>query len=328
MSIVDSNPGPASGVDPVASLDAAELAGLVRSFNDVTARLEATHASLRSEVAGLKAELAEAHARLERSRQLAALGEMAAGIAHEIRNPLGCIALNMEALSEDLAGQDDQIELCGRVSRAVTRLDAIVGDVLAFARDTRLKPAIQSPVDAIRSAAMNTADLLERAGIEFQFDPENHCSAEFDAPLLEQAVLNVFRNACEAMVEHQVASPRLEVEVREEILRNAEDRAVAHVVVSVRDNGPGIPKDVRERMFNPFFTTRGEGTGLGLAIVHRIIDAHGGQVVVEDADPGAIVALALPVEYAGAPTGDEEDGRSLDGAVRRRVRESAGRGAA
>ena len=328
MSVIDSNPESTPGVDPMAGLDAAELAGLVRSFNDVTARLEATHASLRSEVAGLKAELAEAHARLERSRQLAALGEMAAGIAHEIRNPLGCIALNMEALTEDLAGQDDQIELCGRVSRAVTRLDAIVGDVLAFARDTRLKPEIQSPIEVIRSAAMNTADLLERSGIDFHFKPDAECSAEFDAALLEQAVLNVLRNACEAMVEHQVAAPRLEVELREEILRSADDRAVAHVVVSVRDNGPGIPAEVRERMFNPFFTTRGEGTGLGLAIVHRIVDAHGGQVMVEDADPGAIVALALPVECAVASAGDEEDGRSLDGAVRRRVRESAGRGAA
>ncbi|MCH2162086.1 MAG: ATP-binding protein [Phycisphaerales bacterium] len=328
MSVMESNPGPTPVADPPASLDAAELAGLVRSFNEVTARLEATHASLRSEVAGLKEELAEAHVRLERSRQLAALGEMAAGIAHEIRNPLGCIALNMEAITEDLAGQDAQIELCDRVSRAVTRLDAIVGDVLAFARDTRVKPVAQSPVDAVRSAVMSTADLLERAGIDLEFDFEEELMAEFDAALLEQAVLNVLRNACESMVEHQVGTPRLEVAVREDILRDAEDRAVSHVVVSVRDTGPGIPREIRERMFNPFFTTRGEGTGLGLAIVHRIVDAHGGQVVVGDADPGAIVALALPVEYAGAPAGDGQDGRNLDDAVRRRVRESADRGAA
>ena len=327
MSTLDANhaaSGPAEGV----SMDPAELAGLVQSFNEVTARLEATHGSLRSEVAGLKAELAEAHARLERSHQLAALGEMAAGIAHEIRNPLGAISLNLEVLVEDLEGQLPQLELCDRVSRAVSRLDVIVGDVLAFARDTRVKPTSQSPCDVVNSAVMSASDLLERAEIDLGLWLDEECVAEFDPALLEQAVLNVVRNACEAMVEHGVDGPRLELSVRRESIRDTEDRSVEHVVISIRDNGPGIPREIQERMFNPFFTTRGEGTGLGLAIVHRIVDAHGGQVMVGDAQPGASVDLALPVEYAGIVVDDEEDGRSLEGAVRRRVRDSADRGAA
>ena len=129
-----------------APIDANDFADLMQSFNDVTSRLEATHASLRDEVASLKVELDETHRRLRRSRQLAALGEMAAGIAHEIRNPLGAIALNLEVLTEDLADRPGELELCGRVSRAVSRLDLIVGDVLSFARDTRVRP------DAVRPA--------------------------------------------------------------------------------------------------------------------------------------------------------------------------------
>ena len=151
---------PAQGIDP------AELAALMQSFSEVTSRLEETHGHLRSEVASLKSELAEAHARLERSAQLAALGEMAAGIAHEIRNPLGCIALNVEALSDDVRGKPEQLELCVRVSKAVTRLDTIVGDVLAFARDTRVRPVRGEISGVVHSAVMSASDLLESSDID------------------------------------------------------------------------------------------------------------------------------------------------------------------
>ena len=324
MSGMDAHPesgASAQGIDP------AELAALMQSFSEVTSRLEETHGHLRSEVASLKSELAEAHARLERSAQLAALGEMAAGIAHEIRNPLGCIALNVEALSDDVRGKPEQLELCVRVSKAVTRLDTIVGDVLAFARDTRVRPVRGEISGVVHSAVMSASDLLESSDIDLRLDLDESIVAEIDLALFEQSLLNILRNACEAMIEHDVDYKLLEVELKRSSLRDPDGHVVEHAVVSVRDTGPGIPRDVRDRMFNPFFTTRGEGTGLGLAIVHRIVDAHGGRVEVQDAQPGAIVELALPVEFIGIAVGDEEDGRSLSGAVRRRVRESSDRGA-
>ena len=123
MSSLSSMAAAASRTEGSGGIDAAEFAELVRAFNEVTARLESTHASLRREVASLKDELAEAQDRLRRSRQLAALGEMAAGIAHEIRNPLGAIGLTLEALTEDLADRPAELELCGRVTRAVVRLE-------------------------------------------------------------------------------------------------------------------------------------------------------------------------------------------------------------
>ena len=102
MSVIETTSNGLGTARESSPIDANDFAELVRSFNDVTARLESTHSSLRDEVATLKSELQETHRRLRRSRQLAALGEMAAGIAHEIRNPLGAIALNLEALTEDL----------------------------------------------------------------------------------------------------------------------------------------------------------------------------------------------------------------------------------
>lgn len=316
--------------DGAAGIDAAEFAELVKAFNEVTARLETTHGALRREVSSLKDELAEAQARLRRSRQLAALGEMAAGIAHEIRNPLGAIGLTLEALTEDLAGRPEQLELCGRVSRAVTRLDAIVGDVLAFARDTRVRPAATSVAAPVLAAVAGAEDLIEVHDIDVDLDLDEAIEAEIDGPLLEQALLNLVRNGCEAMA--AVARPRrLEVFVGGRELRDPDAGLVPHAVIEIRDSGGGIPAEVRERMFNPFFTTRAEGTGLGLAIVHRIVDAHGGRLDVESGADGTTMRVSLPVVFRGdrASDRDEEGGRSLGGAVRRRVRDSASdRGAA
>ncbi len=313
-----------------AGIDAAEFAELVRAFNEVTARLESTHGALRREVSSLKDELAEAQARLRRSRQLAALGEMAAGIAHEIRNPLGAIGLTLEALTEDLVGRPEQLELCGRVSRAVSRLDTIVGDVLAFARDTRVRPSAAPVARPVLAALAGAEDLVEVHDVDVDLDLDESIEAEIDGPLLEQALLNLVRNACEAMA--AVDRPRrLEVFVGARELRDPDAGIVAHAVVEVRDSGAGIPTEVRERMFNPFFTTRAEGTGLGLAIVHRIVDAHGGRLDVESAGEGTTMRVSLPVVFRGerASDGDDEGGRSLGGAVRRRVRDSASdRGAA
>lgn len=317
-----------AGLTASGSMNATDFAELVRTFNDVTAKLEATHGTLQREVSALKQELAEAHARLRRSRQLAALGEMAAGIAHEIRNPLGAIGLTLEALTEDLEGKPEQLELCGRVSRAVVRLDAIVGDVLSFARDTRVRPATVGVARPLLAAVESIEDLVAAGDIDLDLDLDESVAAEIDAPLLEQAILNVLRNACESMLNVD-RRRRLAVCLGTQELRDPEQGTIPHAVIEVRDTGPGIPDEVRERMFNPFFTTRAEGTGLGLAIVHRIVDAHGGRLDVESTREGTCMRVALPVEFGGDRSlRDDEGGASLGGAVRRRVRDNADLGAA
>jgi signal transduction histidine kinase len=278
---------------------------LLTAFNEVTSRLEATHDQLRAEVSRLNAELARANEEVERSRRLAALGEMAAGIAHEIRNPLGSIRLYARMLDEDLRSRPEQHRIACRIAEAARTIDAIVRDVLAFARGqaVRAEPVSASEVltEALSACMEGSSGVrvvrkdLERGVVRMLAD----------VTLMRQALANVIRNAIEAM----------EGVERERVLTLDAFHRTGQVTLSVRDTGVGVTEDVARRMFNPFFTTRAAGTGLGLAIVHRIVEGHGGRVSVHNntPEPGATVELVLPAAPAA-----REDHRN--GAVRVRVR--------
>jgi signal transduction histidine kinase len=249
-------------------------------------------------VARLQGELAEANARLRRSRTLAALGEMAAGIAHEVRNPLASIRLYAQMLGEDVADRPDAADTCEKIARAVTDLDAIVHDVLLFAKNTTINPEPTTARTLLERAVTACAAAIDAAGVEVTVAGRHLDQAiEADSCLLVQALGNVIRNAVQSMDETCSRQQRRELSVAVERAPrrvpggDREDR----VVIGVADTGPGIPPEVLARMFNPFFTTRKSGTGLGLAIVHRIVDAHGGHVsVTNGAAGGAVVELCLP----------------------------------
>ncbi len=291
----------------------------IQTFTEAFERLQETHASLASQVERLQAELAEANERLRRSRSLAALGEMAAGIAHEIRNPLGAIRLNAEILAEEVADRPESAACVDKVRRATERLERIVGDVLRFARDTRVHASPTRAADIFELAMCDCEGLLAAEGVELHIDIQGECTLNADGALVAQAVSNLVRNAIEAMR----ASPErmITLGAREARLRRPDGARHGFVVLSVEDSGPGIPLQARERIFNPFFTTREEGTGLGLAIVHRIIDAHGGMTAVTHArrvgaTTGARLELSLPLTPT---TLANADGVSLGDAVRRRI---------
>jgi signal transduction histidine kinase len=291
---------PASGL-----VNPSDLAELVAAFTSVTGRLQATHETLRAEVARLQGELGRANEQLERSRRLAALGEMAAGIAHEVRNPLASIGLYARMLRQDLAEGSPPRGLAEKIGRAVRDLDAVVGDVLAFARECRVRPlgldaseVLTKAHDAVAAefAGLGAVVLrpdLARPGMEFDGDPG----------LLHTALVNVIRNAYQAMSEAVPGGHQLELDA----LHRASDSG-ERVVLRVADTGPGVSAETVERMFNPFFTTRATGTGLGLAIVHRIADTHGGTVSVRSPAPGqtrgTVVELAIPVRWGGATPAD------------------------
>lgn len=301
-----------------------ELAELLRVFNDVTSRLQGTHDQLRAEVSRLTRELLAANEQLERSRRLAALGEMAAGISHEVRNPLGSIGLYARMLDDDLADRPDQRKIARKIAAAAKGLDAVVGDVLTFSREFKLRA---DHVDAgeLFDAALESclhdgvpgwdrASVRRAPGVAVRF--------QADANLSRQALVNVVRNAIEAM--HEAGSPlrELTLDACVRIVASAGGRGMSAAVLSVRDTGPGVDAGVLERMFNPFFTTRSTGTGLGLAIVHRIMDAHAGRVAVwnnrdRGGGPGATVELIFPERQdaaKGSALGDPHSG--LAGAVR------------
>ena len=281
-----------------------ELRQLMRSVNDTTQQLEHTHAALREQVARLQGELAEANSQLRRSRTLAALGEMAAGIAHEVRNPLGSIGLYVQMLAEDVADRPEPARLCQSIARAVEDLDAIVRDVLLFATEKtfQLKPTTAETL--IDKALASCQSVLTRAGVDVvAADGGPALDLEVDQGLIVQSLVNVIRNAVQAMAENDAARRELRIVASRQRRRGPDGRRAERIVISVDDTGPGIAPEVLKRMFNPFFTTRRTGTGLGLAIVNRIVDAHGGQVTVSNRDEGgARVALCLPPLATACPS--------------------------
>ena len=278
-------------------LDADDLRELMRAFNETTQRLESTHIALQKEVGRLRGELAEANAQLRRSRALAALGQMAAGIAHEIRNPLASIRLYVQMLEEDLDDRPEEAGLCGKIAGAVTRLDAIVRDVLLFAREMAVRRSPTGVRELVAQTRESCEALLASAGVEVEVGLADDWDGELeaDAGLLSQALGNVVRNSVEAMVEHDSPVRKISISADQRRVRCPGGKQEKRVVVAVEDSGPGIPPEVVERMFNPFFTTRKTGTGLGLAIVHRIVDAHGGHINVKRLPRGgARVEMCLP----------------------------------
>lgn len=295
-------------IAPSNGLTESDLTELLRSFNDATEKLHTTHETLRSEVIRLEEELREARDQLRRAKQLAALGEMGAGIAHEIRNPLGSIKLYASVLSKDLADQPPQQELATKIARAVTGLDAIVGDMLTFARELRVQHEVVIASELFAGAVDACADLWATHGITIHLPSEtDQIRGIGDSGLLHQALVNVIRNAAQAIASAHGPAPvggesgrdiHLRAEMRHTLDADGDSRDM--MVLVVCDTGSGVPADAMERVFNPFFTTRHTGTGLGLAIVHRIVDAHGGRVVIRNneggACAGATVEILLPAD--------------------------------
>ncbi len=299
-----------------------ELAELLGAFNEVTGRLQRTHERLQREVAALKRELGEANEQLSRSKRLAALGEMAAGIAHEVRNPLSSIRLYARMLEQDLGDRPGPRAIAGRIGAAVQGLDAVVGDVLNFARELRPRPecvAVSLLFDRALGACAGEGVGVGVLRAVREENAEGAGGAEegggegtvfCDPALVHTALVNVIRNAYQAMAERaRAGGHELTLESREEIGGDG----VRGAALCVADTGPGVTEELIDRMFNPFFTTRAAGTGLGLAIVHRIVDAHGGRVAVRNRSHGgggAVFELFFPLPGVG----EGMNGAARDGA--------------
>jgi len=293
-----------------------DLAQIIESYSQVTDKLQRSHEKLQGEVVRMRQELTSANAQLQRSKRLSALGEMASGIAHEIRNPLAAIQLYAGMAIEDLDSETPLPDLAmgnlQKIASAVRSMSGIVNDVLSFARG--IEPASQwhDVGELFDSALAAHAPGLDESGVDIRRLDLGRGSAQLfgDASLIQQALLNLVRNATDAM--SGVEGGR--------VLTIDMESDDAGVVLIVDDTGPGIPEDSIDRIFNPFFTTRNTGTGLGLAIVHRIVDAHGGVVSVANQN-GARFRLALPSperpELLGTPAVSEVPGVStLSGVVR------------
>ena len=267
----------------------AQLESAFAAFTTASDRLEVAYGSLESEVVSLKQSLAATIAErdaawqtvrdrqldsvLSRHQRLAALGEMAATLAHQIRTPLSSALLYASNAANLSLAPSRRDELLGRAIGCLNDLEQLVSDMLGFARGATASNAPVALSD-IALAVTNASHALLRPGqhLNVVTPPENAvvCGSR---EALVGAVLNLVTNALQAS--GPSASVRFETLVTS---GGAELR--------VTDNGPGVAPALRQRIFEPFFTTRPEGTGLGLAVVRGVAQAHGGEIRVENADHG------------------------------------------
>jgi two-component system sensor histidine kinase PilS (NtrC family) len=221
---------------------------------------------------------------VRRSDRLAAIGELAAGMAHEIRNPLASLSGSIAMLREELQLEGMGRELMDIVTSEISRLDALITDFLSFA-SPREPQVSRTDLGAL---ARETATLLRQAHqgpwrVEVVEKGVLPAVAEVDPRLLRQVFWNLSRNAIEAMA----GGGRLEIAV---------DAAPDTVTVAFADTGGGIPESARPKIFTPFFSTKERGTGLGLAIVFKIVEAHRGRIEVESPPGhGTTVRVTVPV---------------------------------
>jgi two-component system sensor histidine kinase PilS (NtrC family) len=217
----------------------------------------------------------EQHAR--RAERLATVGQLAAGVAHEIRNPLASISGSIELLRQSPQASDDDRTLMAIVHREIQRLNVLIGDLLDYAN-----PRPKQPVDLDLSTLVDETVQVARAdaaftNVELTAELERPLTVQADPAKLRQVLWNLVRNAAEAGAKH----------VRVE--------AKAGATITIADDGGGMAKDVLARMFDPFFTTKPKGTGLGLAICYAIVAEHGGRIDVDtEVGKGTKVVVTLP----------------------------------
>jgi PAS domain S-box-containing protein len=219
-----------------------------------------------------------------RNHRLVAMGEMAAGIAHEIRNPLGSLELFASHLVEELRGSPHD-ELSTHILKGIQNLSRITGNLLLFARKIDPHLVHTELAEVLSEALVDARAALSAKGVSLAQEIDR-CAVAADPDLLRQVFLNLLLNAVQAVE----SDGRIFVASRVDV---EEDPPVA--VVRVADSGPGVPPDAAERIFDPFYTTKVNGMGLGLAIVQRIVSAHGGWVAVGSGSlKGAEFVVGLP----------------------------------
>jgi signal transduction histidine kinase len=230
--------------------------------------------------------------------RLAALGEMAAAIAHEVKNPLAGIEVMAGLLKRQLAGNEDALSILNDIIKEAKMANAIVIEVLDFVRPIRLQVEHIALPAVIRDAVSMAESHVPRRAIDVVTSlPDELPSIQGDPHQLRQIFTNLLTNAFEAMDGRgQVTIAATLLAAEEEVAVDSGVKAVPMIQVEVADNGPGVTPDVMDKMFSPFFTTKPQGSGLGLAIVRKIVDAHDGRIDVSArAEGGVRFRVTLPV---------------------------------
>ncbi len=268
---------------------------LIKTGGSHTDRSKDEVFSLSHSLNGMMKDIDETHNELTKSRKnlihaerMAVVGELAAGVAHTIRNPLTSIKMRMFSLSRQIVPNQEQNEDLMVISNEIERIDKIVRNFIEFARPPKLKFERHSLEELVHSVNTLMKYRLKKHNAEIVYDFKPGFSKILvDSDRLKEALLNLVTNSCEAM------QPGGKIYIGESRENDPEIGEVA--VLTVKDEGHGIPESIRDEITKPFFTTKDEGSGLGLSTVSRIVEEHGGKLDILTADGGFEILVKLPV---------------------------------
>jgi signal transduction histidine kinase len=269
------------------TLEAYRTDAPLRSENEVKALSRGVRVLLH-DVDQTQSELVRSRESLLHAEKLALVGKLAAGMAHSIRNPFTSVKMRLFSLDRSLelnAAQKEDLEV---ISSEIRHIDSILQNFLEFSRPPKLKMLPVHPSDVVDSALRLLEQRLKAYDVIAAIDrPVPLPVVQADAEQLKEVIVNLMVNACEAMA----SGGRITIEERTFFL---EPQGMV-AVVRVRDNGPGIPPHLLEKIFQPFFSTKEHGTGLGLSIAQRIVREHGGELEAESVEGrGSVFTISLP----------------------------------
>lgn len=255
---------------------------LMEQLRGIYSRLEKSHKQLKN--SHIKLEHAQKH--LFQTEKMASLGQLAAGVAHELNNPLGTITLFGQILKKELSHNKKWEKDINLIVQEAERAAKIVKDLLSFSRETKIKPGLVNLNSLIEEALSLVIKQSLFHNIDIQKDLDSRIPITFaDADFLKQAFLNIILNGAQAMDGYGTLI------IRSKVAQNGKE-----IQIQIEDSGIGIPKEKLPRLFDPFFTTKKKGTGLGLALAYGIVSKHKGSIKVESkVGEGATFIINLPV---------------------------------
>jgi len=258
------------------------LKGIIDRFSESSRILETRYQDIVHESNALREQLRIKDEQMQRATRLTALGEAAATIAHEIRNPLGAMTLMTSLLVDDSTISTQQKKLLSQITISINRLESFVADLLQFAKGTKIK---LSPLNLHKliQRILSSHHLLQNNAITIEQHFEGLEFIQANESAIERIISNLITNAVRAMNGTGTIS------------FSCKETADTHIAITFRDSGPGISEQLIATIFEPFVSASEGGTGLGLAIVKQLVSAHNGSIMVKNT-PSAEFTILLPIQ--------------------------------
>jgi len=275
-----------------------EIGDLTRSLSHMLRRLDENKRELQSHISSLEKanrDLRQAQDEIIRSEKLASVGRLAAGIAHEIGNPIGIILGYLDLLSTGDVSEEDKKDFLSRIESEIVRVNQIIRQLLDFSRPSSGEPEKTRVHDLVKMtlAMLEPQRMMGGVRTTLDFKAQND-TVLADPNQLQQVFLNIIMNAADALTEGEGEEGIKQLKIRSERIQGS-------IEVRFSDTGPGIPDKELLRIFDPFYTTKepGKGTGLGLSVCYRIVEGLGGTIRAESKPgEGATIVVSLPL-YEG-----------------------------